>query len=150
MPYAGAPGSGYVTHAVASMTEALREKDAASGLVSGLSAQMATHAVTILSTRPGGGDPRSFGSSPPRPTDEPRRKIREQAQGSALLEAYAVACGHSGDNEMAVAVCRLPDDSRCYAQTRDTDFLEVLSGAEGVGRHVELRPGEGGTNQLVL
>jgi hypothetical protein len=51
---------------------------------------------------------------------------------------------------MAVAVCRLPDDSRCYAQTRDADFLHVLSDAEGVGRRVELRPGEGGTNQLFL
>ena len=33
MPYAGAPGSGYVTHAVASMTETLRAHDGASGLV---------------------------------------------------------------------------------------------------------------------
>jgi len=150
MPYAGAPGSGYVTHALASMTEALRKGDVASGLVSGLSAQMATHAVSILSTRPGRGDPRGFGRASPQATSTTRTQIREGAHGPALLEAYAVACDYAGDNELAVAVCRLPDESRCYAQTRDADVLEVLSTSEGVGRRVELKSGEGGTNQLFM
>ncbi len=150
MPYAGAPGSGYVTHAMASMTRVLRENEGAAGLVSGLSAQMATHAVSVLSTCPGGGDPKGFGRSSEREQSGPRRRIVDEARGSALLEAYAVACEYGGDNEMAVAVCRLPDDSRCYAQTRDADILELLSVSEGVGRRVELRSGEDGTNQLFL
>jgi hypothetical protein len=66
------------------------------------------------------------------------------------LEAYAVACDYAGDNDIAVAICRLPDESRCYAQTRDADALRFLSSAEGVGRRVELTSGEGGTNQLAL
>lgn len=149
MPYAGAPGSGYVTMALASMTQALRESDGASGLVSGLSAQMATHAFTLLSARPGTGDPKAFGS-PRQRTAEGRTPIREEGRGVAVLEAYAVACDYAGDNDIAVAVCRLPDESRCYAQTRDADALGFLSSAEGVGRRVELTSGEGGTNQLVL
>jgi acetyl-CoA C-acetyltransferase len=150
MPYAGAPGSGYVTHALAAMTEALRASDGASGLVSGLSAQMATHAVSVLSARPGRGDPKGFGSSSLLVSNEPRKEISAAAHGPALLEAYAVACDYAGDNDVVVAVCRLPDDSRCYAQSREPALLEFLSVSEGVGRRVELRPGEGGTNQLVI
>ncbi len=150
MPYAGAPGSGYVTQALASMTHVLRENGGASGLVSGLSAQMATHAVSVLSTRPGTGDPKGFGGSPRQTGSEPPRQIRADAHGHAILEAYAVACDYAGDDEMAVAVCRLPDDSRCYAQTREADVLEVLSVSEGVGRRVELRSGAGGTTHLFL
>ena len=150
MPYAGAPGSGYVTHALASMTEVLRASDGASGLVSGLSAQMATHAVTVLGARPGGGDPKGFGNSSLRASTEPRRLISAAARGAALLEAYAVACDNDGENEMAVAICRLPDESRCYAQTTEPALLEVLSVSEGVGRRVELQPGAGGTNQLFI
>jgi acetyl-CoA C-acetyltransferase len=148
-PYAGAPGSGYVTMALASMTEALRESEGASGVVSGLSAQMASHAFTVLSGRPGTGDPTSFGS-PPRQAEGRRVPIRDEGRGAALLEAYAVACDYAGDNDVAVAVCRLPDESRCYAQTRDADLLAFLSSVEGVGRQVELTSGEGGTTQFVL
>jgi acetyl-CoA C-acetyltransferase len=149
MPYAGAPGSGYVTMALATMAETLRQSEGASGLVSGLSAQMATHAFTLLSARPGAGDPGAFGS-PLRHTPQRRIPIRGEGRGVALLEAYAVACNYEGDNEMAVAVCRLPDQSRCYAQTQEAEALEYLSAAEGAGRQVELTSGENGINLIVL
>jgi acetyl-CoA C-acetyltransferase len=149
MPYAGAPGSGYVTHAVATMTETLRRGDGASGLVSGLSAQMASHAFSVLSTVPAQGDPRAFGTSTPIAFDKPLTPIRAEGDGPALLEAYAVACDYEGANEVAVAICRLPDESRCYAQTDDPDMMELLSVSEGVGRQVELASGGGGTTRIV-
>jgi acetyl-CoA C-acetyltransferase len=149
MPYAGAPGSGYVTHALAAMTSRLRE-GVGSGLVSGLSAQMATHTVSVLSATPGTGDPASFGTATPLPPPTARREIRAQGHGPAVLEGYAVACTHEGADELAVAVCGLPDGGRCYAQTRDAGLLQWLSGSEGVGRRVELVAGEGGLNQLMV
>jgi acetyl-CoA C-acetyltransferase len=149
MPYAGAPGSGYVTHALAAMTSRLRE-GVGSGLVSGLSAQMATHTVSVLSATPGTGDPASFGTAIPLPPPTARREIRAQGHGPAVLEGYAVACTHEGADELAVAACGLPDGGRCYAQTRDAGLLQWLSGSEGVGRRVELVAGEGGLNQLMV
>jgi acetyl-CoA C-acetyltransferase len=149
MPYAGAPGSGYVTHALAAMTETLRREGATSGLVSGLSAQMASHAFSVLSARPSPGDPKAFGDSTPMGMHEPRTPIRNAGRGLAVVEAYAVACDREGANEVAVAVCRLPDQSRCYAQAHDTDLLDFLSESEGVGRRVELASGEGGTTSFV-
>jgi acetyl-CoA C-acetyltransferase len=149
MPYAGAPGSGYVTHALAAMTETLRRDGATSGLVSGLSAQMASHACSVLSARPATGDPLAFGDSTPIGLDEPPTPIRAGVRGPAVVEAYAVACDREGANDVAVAVCRLPDQSRCYALAHDTDLLEFLSESEGVGRRVELASGEGGTTDMV-
>jgi len=149
MPYAGAPGSGYVTQAVAAMTETLRQGDRACGLVSGLSAQMASHAFSVFSTVPAPGDPRAFGTSTPIGLNRPLTPIRAEGHGPARLEAYAVACDYEGGNEVAVAVCRLPDESRCYAQTHDADMLHLLSVSEGVGRHVELASRTGGTTRIV-
>jgi acetyl-CoA C-acetyltransferase len=149
MPYAGAPGSGYVTHALAAMTETLRREGETCGFVSGLSAQMASHACTVLSTRPAAGDPKAFGDSAPLSRREPRTSIRVDGRGAAVVEAYAVACDREGVNEVAVAVCRLPDQGRCYALGRDPDLLDLLSESEGVGRRVELASGEGGTTEIV-
>jgi acetyl-CoA C-acetyltransferase len=149
MPYAGAPGSGYVTQALAAMAETLRREDTGSGLVSGLSAQMATHAFSVLSARPGAGEPRAFGEGAPVPTGEPAVPIRAEGRGPATVEAYAVACDRDGANELAVVVCRLPDQSRCYAQSLEPELLDLLSRSEGVGRRVELTSGEGGTTQIV-
>jgi acetyl-CoA C-acetyltransferase len=149
MPYAGAPGSGYVTHALATMTETLRRDGRTSGLVSGLSAQMASHAVTVLSTLPARGDPKAFGDSTQIRPREPRTPIRGEGRGPAVVEAYAVACDREGANDVAVVVCRLPDRSRCYAQAHDADLLHLLSTSEGVGRRVELASGEGGLTRIV-
>jgi acetyl-CoA C-acetyltransferase len=149
MPYAGAPGSGYVTHALATMTSRLRE-GAGSALVSGLSAQMAAHTVSVLSTAPGSGDPASFGTATALPPPGVRREIRDQGRGPAVLEAYVVACTREGDDELAVTVCGLPDGARCYAQTRDAGLLQWLAVAEGVGHRVELVAGEDGLTQMVV
>jgi acetyl-CoA C-acetyltransferase len=149
MPYAGAPGSGYVTHALATMTETLRRGGTTGGVVSGLSAQMATQAFSVLSARPSRGDPKAFGDSTPIRTREPRTPIRAEGRGPAVVEAYAVACDREGTNDVAIAVCRLPDQSRCYALAHDADLLDSLSTSEGVGRRVELASGGGGRTHIV-
>jgi len=138
MPYAGAPGSGYVTQALATMTQTLRDHAGASGLVGGLSGQMATYAFSLLSTNPSVADPTALGAAGAHaPRGEPM-VVRPQGDGPATLEAYAVACDRAGADELGVAVCRLPDDSRCYAQTRDAGILSWLSTSEGVGHRVHL------------
>jgi acetyl-CoA C-acetyltransferase len=149
MPYAGAPGSGYVTHALATMAQVLREHDGEFGLVSGLSAQMATHAFTVLSAVPADGDPTGFGSAAVLPPRSERVTVMPRGRGRATLEAYAVACTRDGTDELAVAVCRMPDGSRCYAQTHDADTLAWLSTSEGTGHRVELAARQDGRTQFV-
>jgi acetyl-CoA C-acetyltransferase len=149
MPYAGAPGSGYVTHAIAAMATKLRERPGSAGVVSGLSAQMATHAFSVFSTLPGVGDPGAFGATHVGPDPGEQVTIVAEGRGPAVLEAYAVACSPDGTDELAVAVCRLPDNSRCYAQTRGPALLEWLSQSEGVGHGIALEAGEDGRNQFM-
>jgi len=135
MAAAGGPGSGYVTHALAQMTASLRDRPGASGLVTGLSAQMAAHTATVLTSGPAG-PPRAGrggGGAGVRPV-----ALADVASGPGSLEAYAVACDREGHDEVAVAVCRLADRRRCYAVTRDPGLLELLVKAELVGTPVVL------------
>jgi acetyl-CoA C-acetyltransferase len=138
LPFFGAPGSGYMTHALASMVTALRVEGSATGLVSGLSAQMSSHACTVLSPTPGRGDPRSFGQAAPAPPADGPIALRDAGRGPARLEAYAVACRPDGSNQAAVAVCGLPEGGRCYAKSDEAEVLVFLSDHEGVGRPVTL------------
>jgi acetyl-CoA C-acetyltransferase len=148
MPYAGAPGSGYVTHALAAMTQTLREHAGASGLVSGLSAQMATHAFSVLSTTPPMSHPTALGAARALSPRGERMVVQSRGHGLATVEAYAVACDREGADELSVAVCRLADDSRCYAQTHDAEVLRWLSTSEGVGHRVQLTALPDGSNLI--
>jgi acetyl-CoA C-acetyltransferase len=148
MPYAGAPGSGYVTQALATMTQVLRQHDGDVGLVSGLSAQMATHAFTVLSAVPAVGNPTTLGDTTVSPPRGERVTIRDWGRGPATLEAYAVACTREGTDDLAVAICRLPDHSRCYAQAHDAELLTWLASSEGTGLHVELTVHDDGRTHI--
>ena len=53
LPYHGGPGSNYVTHALAAMTETLRRDPGSYGLVSGVGMHMQKHAYGVWSTTPG-------------------------------------------------------------------------------------------------
>ena len=44
----------------------------------------------------------------------------------------------------------LPDDSRCYAQTRDAKILRWVSTSEGVGQRVALTALRDGLNLIVV
>jgi acetyl-CoA C-acetyltransferase len=148
MPYAGAPGSGYVTHAVATMTGVLRDNPAAAGLVSGLTAQMAGHVFAVYSATPGPVRPPNHGGVRLRLGRRRRVTIRDCPRGPAVIASYAVACSRAGDAELGVAVCDLPDGSRCYAEVRDEALLRWMSGSEAVGSAVELGDGPDGRNQV--
>lgn len=149
MPYAGAPGSGYVTQALCAMTEQLRADPGAAGVVSGLTAQMGAHVYSVFSTVPGPsgeGDPAMVAAAA-RVDPVP---LAEVGRGRANILGYAVGCRRDGTDEMAVGVCALPDGRRCYATTTDPDLLAWLAWHEGVGTSVDLSAGDGGTNRLAL
>ena len=53
LPYHGGPGSNYMTHSLAAMTERLRSDPGSFGLVSGVGMHMVKHAYGLWSTTPG-------------------------------------------------------------------------------------------------
>jgi acetyl-CoA C-acetyltransferase len=142
LPYHGGPGSCYVLHSLAAMAEVLRSDPGSFGLVSGVGMHMTKHAFGVWSTTPG--------EHLPTPPDEagiqatldarPVKAIRDAATGSATVAMYSVVHGRSGEAEWGLAVCDLPDDSRCYARIEDPDLLATAESTELVGHHVDLRP----------
>jgi acetyl-CoA C-acetyltransferase len=146
LPYHGGPGSNYMTHSLAAMTESLRADPGAFGVVSGVGMHMQKHAYGLWSTSPGTGvvaDPAPYVAA------RPPVGIAGSPEGSATVATYSVLHGRDGQPERALLVCDVGEGSggeagRCYA------FLEggaaVLAEAEAdelVGRRVTITPAEG-------
>jgi acetyl-CoA C-acetyltransferase len=145
LPYHGGPGSGYMTHSLAAMAEALRADPGSFGLASGVGMHMTKHAYGLWSSEPG----------PLRPPD-PAAVARElaadlavvpvaaEASGPATVAAYTVLHGHDGAPSWAALVCDLPDGGRCYARLEEPGALAAAEAEELVGTPVTLSAGEGG------
>ncbi len=138
LPYHGGPGSNYMTHSLAAMTERLRLDPGSHGVVSGVGMHMQKHAYGVWSTDPGAGvvtDP-----APYRAVEKPVA-IVGSPEGAATVATYSVLHGRNGEPEKALLVCDVPEGGRSYA------FLdggaEVLAAAEEdelIGRPVTLSP----------
>jgi acetyl-CoA C-acetyltransferase len=139
LPYHGGPGSNYVTHSLAAMTERLRTDPGAYGVVSGVGMHMQKHAYGVWSTSPGAG---VVGDPPPYVAAAEPTAIVGSPTGEAVVATYSVLHGRDGEPERALLICDLPaDGGRCYA------FLEgggaALAEAEVdelIGRRVTLTP----------
>ena len=140
LPYHGGPGSNYMTHSLAAMTETLRadaDADAgAYGMVSGVGMHMQKHAYGVLSTEAGTGvaaDPAPFVaglSAVP---------IVGSPEGKATVSTYSVLHGRDGEPERALLICDV-DGGRCYAQLDGgPDSLAAAEAEELIGRTVTLR-----------
>jgi acetyl-CoA C-acetyltransferase len=142
LPYHGGPGSNYMTHSLAAMTETLRADPGAHGVVSGVGMHMQKHAYGVWSTDPGPGtaaDPAPYtAASAPRP-------IAGNPEGPATVAAYSVLHGRDGAPERALLVCDVPGgEARCYAQLDGgAGVLAQAEAEELVGRPVTLRPENG-------
>lgn len=148
LPFAGGPGSNYLTHSIATMAEVLRGDPGSTGMVSGVGMHMTKHTYAVYSGRPPNG-PLDVGGSARAQAAVDRlgaRPIRATAAGPATVATYSVVHGRDGDPAWALVVCDLPGGERCYAKALDPDLLAALERDEWVGRSVELLAGDGGVN----
>jgi acetyl-CoA C-acetyltransferase len=147
LPFAGGPASNYLTHALSSMTDVLRDAPGALGMVSGVGMHMTKHVYALYSTDP------PTGLVPP---DEQAvqasldaagvRTITETATGPATVVTYTVAHGRDGRPDWGLALCDLPDGTRCHARVEDEGLLAEIESREWVGADVELVAGDGDRN----
>lgn len=148
LPFAGGPGSGYLLHALATMTEVLRDDPGSVGLVSGVGMHMTKHVYGIYSTTPRPVAPPRAGVVQAAVDEVPVRPIEERATGPATVAAYSVVHGRDGGAEWALAVCDLPSGARAYAKVFDADVLAAMEREEWVGRAVTLVDAGDGVNEL--
>jgi len=144
LPYFGGPGSGYLTHAIASMVEVLRADRGALGLVSGVGMHMTKHVAGLLTTEPTSCPPVDLAvlQSSLRSTHPPRPIVHEHS-GAATVVTYTVVHGRDGAPQWALLVCDVDgsrEGARCYAKVLEGGLLAELSApdVEAVGRRVIL------------
>lgn len=144
LPYAGGPGSNYVTHSIATMMAELRRRSESKGLVTGLGWYLTKHAVGIYSSEP-----------PPSPwtperTVNPQAQARVEAeshpalvtnaQGRAVIETYTVVHDRDGAPVQGIIVGRLTDGRRFLANTpAERRVLKELMEREAIGRSGTVR-----------
>ncbi len=143
LPYHGGPGSNYMTHSLAAMTETLRRDPGSFGMVSGVGMHMQKHAYGVWSTAPGVGvvaDPAPYAAA------VPAVGIVGSPEGgtAATVAAYSVLHGRDGGPERALLVCDVPEGGRCYALLDGgAEALAEAERVELVGRRVRLTPRDG-------
>jgi acetyl-CoA C-acetyltransferase len=131
LAYHGGPASGYLTHAIAAMTECLRADPGALGMVSGVGMHMTKHVFGVYSTTPGP-------LAPPPPVAAPEAvPVVAAHDGPAVVAAYSVVHGRHGAPSHALLVCD-GDGARAYARNADPELCERMETEEFVGRPVLL------------
>jgi acetyl-CoA C-acetyltransferase len=151
LPYHGGPGSNYMTHSLAAMTEVLRTDPGSYGLVSGVGMHMQKHAFGVWSTTPPSGPTAGGAGSGTGTGREPRTVgaghgaeevgIVTSPSGPATVATYSVLHGRDGTPERAVLICDLPESGRCYALLDGgPETLAQAEREELVGRKVTLAP----------
>ena len=140
LPYHGGAGSDYMTHALATMAEVLRDDPGSYGLVSGVGMHMTKHVYGVYSTEPGPLTPPDQATVQRRlDAAHPARPLVESAEGEATVAAYSVVHGRGGEPEAGVLVCDV-DDGRAYGRLLDPSALASVEEHELVGRPVRLSP----------
>jgi acetyl-CoA C-acetyltransferase len=147
LPFHGGPGNNYMTHAVATMVQKLREDPGAAGMVSGVGMHMTNHVFAVYSPEPGRVELPDERGVQARVEATLRRAIRNRATGSARVAAYSVVHGREGP-QWGLALCDLPEGDRCYARVDDPQLMQEMEQVEWVGRDVELFDAGKGVNRL--
>ncbi len=139
LPYHGGPGSNYVTHSLAAMTETLRGDPGSYGVVSGVGMHMQKHAYGVWSTVPG-----PFVEEPATTAAVEPLGIVGSPEGAATVAAYSVLHGRDGGPERALLVCDVPGGGRCYGLL-DGGMPALLEAEaeELIGRPVTITPTDG-------
>ncbi len=149
LPFHGGPGSNYLAHSVATLVERLREDPRAFGLVSGVGMHMTNHVYAVYSAEPGDVVPPDPIGAQQRTDRAVRVAIRAHATGPARIASYSVVHDHAGPTA-AVAICDLPEGTRCYARSEDRAVMAELENSEWVGAEVALEDAGGGVNRFAI
>ncbi len=146
LPFAGGPGSNYMLHSIASMTDRLRSDPGTHGLVSGVGMHMTKHTYAVYSGEPGQLDQGDDGAlQQALDVADPPLAIVDTYEGPATVVTYTVAHGRDGAPDWGLAICDVPG-GRCYARVSDPDLLSHIEAIEWVGAEVQIASGDNNVN----
>jgi len=137
LPYFGGAGNNYVTHAIATMVERLRE-GGGHGLLTGLGWYVSKHAAGVYSTTPPArGFVAADTSGEQEAIDATALEVALEAEGPATVEAATVVYGRDGSVSSAPVIATLADGRRVVAGAAPEE-LASLAGVNLVGARVEV------------
>jgi acetyl-CoA C-acetyltransferase len=139
LPYFGGPGNNYSTHAIATLTDRLREDGQGVGLVGALGWYVTKHSYGLYGTEPSDSGYREGDTSNAQAEiDATALEVVDDAAGLAGTIAAATVAYHRDAPLAAPAYITLDDGRRAVANATDP---AGLGGEALVGCRVELRPG---------
>lgn len=129
LTFSGGPGNNYVTHAIATLVERLRDSPSTVGLASGLGWYATKHAFGVFASRPPAhaGAPFRCDDVQPHVDALPRQPVDDDATGPVVLETYTVAYDRETHPHHGIAACRTPTGARTWGAVVDPDSLAALS-----------------------
>ncbi|MHB8681042.1 MAG: acetyl-CoA acetyltransferase [Acidimicrobiales bacterium] len=135
LPYFGGPGNNYTLHAIATMTDRLRQGGGI-GLVTGLGWYATKHSVGVYSSEPSRHGWRTGDTSAAqRAIDESAVPVAEEAEGPAVVVSATVVMTPDGSPMAAPVVARLAD-GRHIAAAAHADEVSGLAGTNLVGAKI--------------
>ncbi|MCK9247930.1 MAG: hypothetical protein M0P31_03000 [Solirubrobacteraceae bacterium] len=140
--YFGGPANDYVTHAIATLVERVRERPDERALSSAVGWYMTKHGLALLSGRPPA-TPYAHLDVQDEVDRGPRREIAVGATGAWTVETYTALHDREGAPGIGTVVARHEDGRRAFARSDDRATLERLLASEPIGGPVEL-DGDGG------
>jgi len=138
LTFAGGPGNGYVTHAIATLADRLRADPGALGLVTGLGWYLTKHSVGVYGARPPAG---GFARADLRDTahGQKRAAMASDEAGEGTVESYTAVYGRDGAPSHGIVAALGADGSRAIRGSGAPEALAWLTGDEDpIGRRVAL------------
>jgi acetyl-CoA C-acetyltransferase len=138
--FAGGPGNNYGSHAIATLSGALRS-GGGTGLITGLGWYQTKHSIGIWSSSPGSAPFRfesAQGEVDALPQRAPAPSGTEAADGE--VETYTVLVARDGSPELGIVAILTTEGARVWGTITDSDTLSMLMAEEGCGRRARLRP----------
>lgn len=137
LTFAGGPGSNYVMHSLASLTESLRRDPHGKGIATAMGWYCTKHAAALLSA----GEPKdgySHHNVQSEVDGTPARDIGEGFAGEATVESYTVSYERSGEPETGHLVCLTHDGRRAFGMTTEPEAVARLVKDDPIGRPAHL------------
>lgn len=139
LPYFGGPGNNYSTHAIATMTERLREAGAGIGMIGALGWYITKHAFGVYGAEPA---PRGFAApdtgADQAAIDASALRVAQGVEGSVEATVVAATVVYDGETVSAAPVVATLSDGRRIAAGASASEMAGLAGAELVGRTVRV------------
>jgi len=135
LPYFGGPGNNYSTHAIATMTERLRARPEAFGLVGLNGGIQSKYGALVLSTSPREWPGCEHAGIQQQRDAAPVASIAHRAEGRGRILSYTVTYSR-GEPALAVVLGELEDGRRFLANNADDEILATVVRDDPLGAEI--------------